>query len=436
LPGFYTITAKAIDDVAGTSETVSGILLSSSAPVVLTLDIHSYEQNTVMADGEVIIDGGSEVTQRGMCWSLHTNPTIESQISIEGSGTGKFTSLVTGMIPGTKYYVRAYASNEVGTSYGDEVSFTFIGKPVVDLTNPTHVTNLTAYCGGGIVSDGGADIIDKGFFLDKTGNTLPDSSFIHQFISMGPGNKSYSRMLRGLSPGTEYYLWAYAINQVGVTYSEAVMFNTLPVEKGTLVDERDGREYQTIKLDDQWWMAENLNIGEMILSSKYQRNNSIIEKYCYDNNEDNCDIYGGLYQLREMMQYQAYDEKSVGTTRGICPTGWHLSTDLEWQKLEYKLGMDPADLDVHGERWTNSGMLKESGTSHWHSTNTNASNETGFTAMPGGFWYHNGWFGDEGQTAYFWDASSWYRRIYHNSEKIGRYGHDPFCAMSVRCVKN
>jgi uncharacterized protein (TIGR02145 family) len=434
--GFYTIKARVFDDAAGSAEAISGVLLSYSPPVVEIMDIHSIEENSVLCDGEVISDGGLEVTQRGICWGLNTNPTLDDQSTNDGGGTGSFTSMITGLVTGTVYYFRAYAINDIGIAYGEETSFTFIGKPVVEILDPFSTTNLTATCRLEIVSDGGADIVDKGIIWNEASKGFPDSSFSEHFISLGARPENHGYLLRGLDPDTDYSVWAYAINQVGISYSEPAMLRTLPVEKDILVDQRDGTEYKIVKLMGQWWMAENMNIGEMISSSVNQTDNSVIEKYCYNNNDLKCADFGGLYQLNEMMQYQPFDEKPVGTTRGICPVGWHIPTDKEWQALEYSLGMDSSDLDKFDERYAHTGLLREAGTENWFPPNINASNSTGFTILPGGLWYFKGWFGDMGLNAYFWTASSWYRRIYHDSEYIGRYGHDPHCAMSVRCVKN
>ncbi len=92
-------------------------------------------------------------------------------------------------------------------------------------------------------------------------------------------------------------------------------------------DERNNQSYATIKIGDQCWMQENLNIGTLINSSSNQSDNSIIEKYCFSDNETNCDIYGGLYQWNEAMEY---DEENI---EGICPDGWHIPTYNDWNTL-------------------------------------------------------------------------------------------------------
>jgi hypothetical protein len=99
-----------------------------------------------------------------------------------------------------------------------------------------------------------------------------------------------------------------------------------------MTDPRDGKKYATIKIGTQCWMAENLNVGTRITGDVWPSQNTpteIIEKYCYDDQESNCDIYGGMYTWNELMQYSTTEG-----VQGICPEGWHLPTDAEWCVLE------------------------------------------------------------------------------------------------------
>jgi uncharacterized protein (TIGR02145 family) len=156
-------------------------------------------------------------------------------------------------------------------------------------------------------------------------------------------------------------------------------------------------------------------------------NNDTIEKYCYDNNIDSCAIYGGLYDWYEMMDYVT----SPGA-QGICPAGWHIPTDAEWTILTDFLG----GLSVAG------GKMKETGTSHWSSTNTDASNSSGFTALGAGYRGNGGTFDALASTARFWSSSEWslidaIRRILAY-DKANVYSSYPFFktnGFSVRCLR-
>ncbi len=120
----------------------------------------------------------------------------------------------------------------------------------------------------------------------------------------------------------------------------------------------------------------------MIPGTTEMTNNSIIEKYCYDNNTANCDAYGGLYQWNEMMEYS-----TTPGVRGVCPAGWHLPTDAECTILTNFLGGE----SIAGGKMKATGTI-EAGTGLWHDPNIGATNEYGFTALPGGLRYSFGYF--------------------------------------------
>ena len=149
-----------------------------------------------------------------------------------------------------------------------------------------------------------------------------------------------------------------------------------------LIDIRDERAYNTVQIGTQCWMAENLNIGVRVDAVNDQSDNSIIEKYCYNDIEDSCDVSGGLYQWNVMMQYI--------TTEGvqdICPPtgGWHLPTDTEWCTLENYVDVGTISCSRIGNGGIDAGgNLKETGTNHWSSPNMGTTNSSGFNALPGG----------------------------------------------------
>ena len=127
--------------------------------------------------------------------------------------------------------------------------------------------------------------------------------------------------------------------------------------------------YKTIQIGDQCWMRENLNVGEMILGDQDMTDNGVIEKYCYDNDPANCETYGGLYQWDEMMQYI-----SDSAVQGICPDGWHIPTVTDWNELT----------DHLGGKWPAGDKLRDQGDTYWSTGHEDATNESGFTALPGG----------------------------------------------------
>jgi len=185
-------------------------------------------------------------------------------------------------------------------------------------------------------------------------------------------------------------------------------FNACP---GTPSVTYEGQVYNTVLIGNQCWFRENLNVGTIIKGKDEMTDNGVIEKYCYDNNPANCDEYGGLYQWNEMMEYS-----TTAGVQGVCPVGWYIPTDDEWTILTDYLGGE----GVAG------GKMKETGTVHWQSPNTGATNESGFTALPGGNRNTGGSFSYFTNFAYFWSSSeyntnnAWRRRLYHNHDEVHR----------------
>jgi uncharacterized protein (TIGR02145 family) len=193
------------------------------------------------------------------------------------------------------------------------------------------------------------------------------------------------------------------------------------------VDIRDGKVYVIVEIGEQVWMAENLNYGEIIEGDLNQEENQIAEKYSFYNDESYCNTYGGLYQWDEAMQYQ-----SGQGSQGVCPDGWHLPTDDEWTTLVDYIGGS----DIGGDK------LKEISTTYWHNPNTGATNESGFSALPGGHRMENGQFVNLGEYTTFWssteysDHCSWYRQLENGISSVSRGEYEKYIGRSVRCIRN
>jgi len=192
-------------------------------------------------------------------------------------------------------------------------------------------------------------------------------------------------------------------------------------------DPRNGQTYNTVQIGDQCWMAENLNIGEMINGSEEMSDNSVIEKYCYDDDTTICLEYGGLYQWNEIMQYV-----TDTAIQGICPEGWYIPTDNDFTILTDFLGGE----SVAG------GKLKETGFEHWNPPNTGATNESGFYAFAGGYRFENGFFDHLNERCYHWSSTesgehnSWFRFLNYYYNSVYRGGYDKSGGYSVRCIKD
>ena len=190
---------------------------------VITNDVTEIGTTTATGNGEVVSDGGATVTERGVCWSTTHNPTVSDSHVASGSGLGTFSAAMTGLSLNTTYYVRAYAINSVGVTYGDEMSFTTEAELAVVITNNvTEIGTTTATGNGEVVSDGGATVTERGVCWSTTQNpTISDSH-----VASGSGLGTFSAAMTGLSLNTTYYVRAYAVNSVGVAYGDEVSFTT------------------------------------------------------------------------------------------------------------------------------------------------------------------------------------------------------------------
>ncbi len=196
-----------------------------SAPSVTTTQVTNVQQTTATGGGNVTNSGGATVTERGICWSTSHNPTTSGSHANSGTGTGSFTVNMTGLTANTTYYVRAYAINSAGTSYGSEVSFTTqqaLTVPTVTTSQVTNIQQTSATGGGNVTNSGGSNVTERGICWGTSHN--PTTSGSH--ASNGTGTGSYTVNMSGLSPGTTYYVRAYAINSQGTAYGSEVTFTT------------------------------------------------------------------------------------------------------------------------------------------------------------------------------------------------------------------
>ena len=224
----YYVRAYATNEV-GTAygEEVSFTTMEKLLPTVATAtEVTNITVSSATCGGEVTFNGNVEVTSRGICWSTSQNPTIEDNKTSNGNGVGTFTSNMTDLEHNTTYYVRAYAANEVGTAYGEEVSFTTMEKLLPTVTTATEVTDITvssAVCGGEVTSDGDGKISARGVCWSTSQNpTIEDNK-----TTDGSGVGSFTSQIPNLVPNTQYYVRAYATNEVGTSYGEEVSFTTL-----------------------------------------------------------------------------------------------------------------------------------------------------------------------------------------------------------------
>jgi uncharacterized protein (TIGR02145 family) len=417
-------------------------------PVVITLEVTSITETTAMSGGNITNDGGYPVTSRGVCWSTSENPTLADLHTNDGSGTGEFTSEITGLTPNTNYYVRAYATNISGTSYGENEGFTTAqesGLPVLTTNAVSSITQTTAASGGNITEDGGYEVIARGVCW----NTSENPTLLNSYTEDGAGIGSFTSNITGLASGTRYYVRAYATNSTGTSYGNQFSFET--AWGNTQISDYDGNSYSTVQIGEQIWMAENLKTTHYSDGTPLVDGTDVTEisgdyttKYwfVYGDNPDNKSAYGLLYTWAAAVNGTSGSAANPSGVQGVCPTGWHVPSDEEWMQLEIFIGMDPGEADNDSWRGTDEGgKLKEEGYTNWNSPNTSATNKSGFTALGAGHRTNTNNYTNMKTGANFWSATnngdqSWTRLLLYNYATVYRWQYVNNFGLSVRCVKD
>ena len=349
----------------GNQQTFTASSTSNTLPVVTSTSVTGLTTVQATFNAEVNSQGGGTVTERGSVWNTSGNPTVNSNRVPSGSGTGVYTASITGLSGGSNYYVRAYAINNFGISYGVEIPFTTLFGLATLTTNNVIAQSITASSGGNITDNGGSTVTARGVVWNTTGTPTISNSRTTDGSSTG----SYVSNMTALSPSTTYYVRAYATNSTGTAYGNQQTFTTTATSQ--TVTDIDGNTYNTVQIGTQVWMSENLK------TSRYRNGGSI--PYVvgnsdwqalttgawsnYNHDAANDPIYGKLYNWYT----------TLGDT--LCPAGWGVPTDDEWTTLTTYLGGE----SVAG------GKMKSVGTTYWNDPNTGATNESGFSVLPGGY---------------------------------------------------
>ncbi len=167
----------------------------------------------------------------GICLSENENPEISHSITVDGTGKGSFTSTITGLKAGTTYYVRAFATNNIGTGYGNQFVISTTESVISVTTSPVSaITSVTAVSGGIITSDGTADITERGVCWATT----PAPAIAGSKTSDGSGTGAFTSNLKNLTPGTTYSVRAYATTTAGTVYGNELTFITANIKLATI----------------------------------------------------------------------------------------------------------------------------------------------------------------------------------------------------------
>ena len=323
--------------------------------------------------------------------------------------------------------------------------------PNVITLDATNITQTSAIVGGEVLEYSGPSLEYRGITYSINPNPIADINADVTAESgtildnTGTGSGEFTMEISDLTPGTKYYYKAFAINEEGtVGYGQQKVFTT--VEEGLIfgyfTDVRDNNTYGMINIGSQVWMAENLKyLPAVVGPATGSETEPYYYVYGYDGTDvaeakatDNYQTYGVLYNWTAAMAGAGSTNNNPSGVQGVCPTGWHLPSYAEWQQLASFLGGG----SVAG------GKLKEEGFAHWLEPNTGATNETGFTALPGGFREKNDNTFKEIQQYGIWWSTYYFSGvtlIYHTSLKynIGTLTlmwSDRDNGESVRCVRN
>ena len=393
--------------------------------------------------------------------TLHVEPTEGGDVSGQGSyPEGVKVSVTatpnegwefTGWTGETDHVNDPLSSNTTVTMPAGDVTLTAnfqkVELPTLTTLTISEITNNSAKSGGNVTNDGNASVTSRGIVWSTSTNPTTGS---HQgMTSNGAGTGSFTSNLTGLTAATTYYVRAYATNNVGTAYGEQVSFITLDDDPsdGTVTD-IDGNVYQTVIIGDQEWMAENLRPTR-------DANGNDITRYCYDDDETNCDLYGGLYTWHTVMNGESSSSSNPSGVQGICPTGWHVPSDAEWTELvNYVVSQGyPNEWDNQNGAGNALKSCRQDGSPldgcntsehpRWKANPTYYGfDEFGFSALPGGYRNSGGDFGYVGGDGYWWastegsSADAGGRGMSRGTGSVDRNGVSKTYGFSLRCVRD
>jgi len=404
-------------------------IATSQLPVVSTIIATNNLTPSPTTGGTITSDGGYSITSKGVCWSTSPNPSINNNSTNDGTGALNFTSIISNLLPTTTYYYRAYATNSIGTGYGNTYTFT-TAVPQITTTIISAITSSTANSGGYISSSGGALITAVGVCWSTSPNP---TILLSTKTNNGTGLTTFISNITGLALGTTYYVRAYATNSLGTAYGQEEIFIT---DNATTLP--------NVTIGTQIWTSNNLDVTTYVDGTEIPQvtdptvwTNLTTGAWCYYNNQtQNGTTYGKLYNWYAVSGIHDTDPSTPNKT--LAPTGWHIPSDTEWTILTTFLGGE----SIAG------GKMKATGCTLWRCPNEAATNSSGFTGIAGGYRSpDNGTFFNIGTSGSWWSSSrnnltvdptdAWVFGLYYSVGSAG-LGHSTGerDGFSVRCLKD
>ena len=322
---------------------------SAAMPTVTTSSVTYISYTSATVRGNVNSDGGATVTEHGVVYSTTQNPTTSNSKVSNGSGTGPFTCSLNNLQDGTTYYVRAYAVNKKGTSYGEQKSFTTTAYalPTVATSAVTNITYTSATVGGNVTSDGGATVTERGVVYSTSQNPTTSNSK----VTSGSGTGSFTCSLSNLQEGTTYYIRAYAINQEGTAYGEQKSYITNGTKNNNGFSVSSSKKIvfspgnlQYTQSTDTWSFAENQwdYIGTDNVTGGSVSSNQYGDRKYGDALADKIDLFGWSTSATNFGVSTSIDDADYsgsfvdwGTNKigNDAPNTWRTLTNDEWYYL-------------------------------------------------------------------------------------------------------
>jgi hypothetical protein len=244
-------------------------------PLTVTTDTPTDITDTQAKLGGVVTkDGGKPVTERGVCVSLEANPTVNDPTNDEvlhmGTGTGAFTDTFEGFPAGTTVHVRAFATNSIGTVYGEDKVFTTLAPtttaPVVTTDTPTGITDTQATLGGNVTNDGGSAVTARGVCVSLQINPTINDPANDDVLPMGTGSGAFTDTFEGFPANTVVHVRAFATNSNGTTYGEDKVFTTLASNGCPIVNVTAGITTPTTWTKDKVYMVSGTIVVTSVLT--------------------------------------------------------------------------------------------------------------------------------------------------------------------------
>jgi uncharacterized protein (TIGR02145 family) len=396
------------------------------APIATTQAATNTSSGGSTLNGTVNANGlSTTVTFEYGTTTSYGQTAVATPGQVTGNTSTAVSSVLSGLTPGVTYHFKIKAVNSLGTVFGDDMVFTTIGMtPTATTQAATNTSSGGSTLNGTVNANGLSTTVS---FEYGTTTSYGQTAAAAQSPVTGNVITNVNAAITGLTQGTTYHFRIKAVNSVGTSYGNDLTFTT--TNQATYVTDIDGNLYTTVTIGTQVWLKENLkttkyNDGTAIpnVTDNAAWSTLTTGAYCdYSNTPVFSTLYGRLYNWY-----------AIGSTnsKNACPTGYHAASDADWTTLSTYLG----------ELTVVAGKLKEQGTNDWTSPNV-ATNETGFTALPGGYRSQGGTFGLMGSNGFWWTATeggttfSFFRNMLNSSSNLIRGDNDKHAGFSVRCVK-